>query len=226
VRLPAALTASPRPFTCIAGSTWAADEACVVSAWRKLCAGWDAGVPPRLLLVPHEPSPGRLAEVEVRLHTAGLVGRRYAALAPGDAAPGAAPAGAAPEPAPGEVIVVDRVGVLAELYATADAAYVGGAFTTGVHNVMEPASVGLPVFFGPKHHNAPEAEMLLETGAAGVVRSPAELERAWGGLAADPEARARMGERARTLIEAHLGASERCLQRLLAALGAPAPESP
>jgi len=117
-----------------------------------------------------------------------------------------------------EVIVVDRVGVLAELYAWTDAAYVGGAFTTGVHNVMEPASMGLPVFFGPRHHNAPEAEMLLEAGAAGVVRSPADLERAWSGLAADPGARTQMGARARTLIEANLGASERCLQRILTAL--------
>ena len=119
------------------------------------------------------------------------------------------------------MVLVDRVGVLAELYAHADAAYVGGAFTTGVHNVMEPAIMGLPVLFGPGHHNAPEAEMLLENDAGGVIRSAADLERALRTLSGHAEARSQMGGRARAFVEANLGASERCLGRVFEALDAP-----
>ena len=209
VPIPPALRATPRPFTCIAGSTWGPDEAVVIPAWRELCANWSGGTPPRLLLVPHETGPERLAAVESQLRGAGLAWRRYSGL---DAA-------SADGVDAGAVVLVDRVGVLAELYGCADAAYVGGAFTTGVHNVMEPASMGLPVWFGSRHQNAPEAEMLLEAGGAGVVRSAVDLQRAWARLAVDASARASMGERARGVVEDHLGASERCLRRILAALG-------
>ena len=121
---------------------------------------------------------------------------------------------------PSEVVLVDRVGVLAELYADADAAYVGGAFGRGVHNVIEPAIMELPLFFGPGHHNAPEAEMLLENGAAAVIRSPVDLERQLQRVAGDTAERLRRGGRARAFVAANLGASERCLQRLLQALEA------
>lgn len=209
VSIPPALRATPRPFTCIAGSTWPPDEALVIPAWRDLCARWNGDTPPRLLLVPHETGPERLAAVELRLSAAGLAWRRLSAL---DAA-------SRDGTAAGTLILVDRVGVLAELYGCADAAYVGGAFTTGVHNVMEPAIMGMPVAFGPRHHNAPEAEMLLEAGAAAVVRSAVDLQSAWSRLAVDACARVSMGERALGVVEAHLGASERCLRRILRALG-------
>jgi len=61
--------------------------------------------------------------------------------------------------------------------------------------------------------------MLLEAGGAVVVRSALDLQRAWSGFATDTGTRAHMGGRARAVVEANLGASERCVQRILAALG-------
>jgi 3-deoxy-D-manno-octulosonic-acid transferase len=119
------------------------------------------------------------------------------------------------------VLLVDRVGVLAELYAHADCAYVGGAFTTGVHNVMEPAIAALPVWFGPRHHNAPEAAHLVEAGAAAVVRSPVELSEHIQTIWDDPQQRHNIGTRARDYVESNLGASQRCVQRILPFLPAP-----
>jgi 3-deoxy-D-manno-octulosonic-acid transferase len=78
-----------------------------------------------------------------------------------------------------DIIVLDRFGILAEAYAACDIALVGGALSNQVHNVLEPAIRGLPVAFGPKHHNSQEAGVLLEKGLAQVVKSPAELASWW-----------------------------------------------
>ena len=48
------------------------------------------------------------------------------------------------------VILIDSIGILLSLYKYADAAYVGGSFKQGIHNVLEPAVYGIPVLFGPK----------------------------------------------------------------------------
>ncbi|HZM15208.1 MAG TPA: glycosyltransferase N-terminal domain-containing protein [Candidatus Krumholzibacteria bacterium] len=213
--IPDVLRRRPRPFTFLAGSTWPADERTVLAAWCAWRAADAAGQAAltergaaqsaRLVLVPHEPTPSHLQALEKELTALGLQSTRFSALV---------------ESEPAEVVLVDRVGVLAELYADADAAYVGGAFGRGVHNVIEPAIMGLPLFFGPGHHNAPEAEMLLETGAAAVIRSSVDLERQLQRVAGDTAERLHRGGRARAFVAANLGASERCLQRLLQALEA------
>lgn len=189
-----------RPFTLVAGSTWEHDEALLVPAWREML-GVEPHQPARLVLVPHEPTTAHLERLERSLAAAGLPARRYSEVESaglGDAA----------------VVLLDRVGILAELYAAGDAAYVGGAFSTGVHNLMEPAIFGLPLLFGPKHRNAPEADMFLDAEAATVVRSGSDLRVALTRLAADPSWRRERGSQARAVVEANLGASERCLEHL------------
>ena len=69
-------------------------------------------------------------------------------------------------------MIADGVGYLAELYGTGVLAYVGGGFTSGVHNILEPAVLGLPVLFGPRTDNAWEASRLAALGAASTVTSP------------------------------------------------------
>jgi 3-deoxy-D-manno-octulosonic-acid transferase len=175
----------------------------VLPAFAAL-AGQSAGRRLRLLLVPHEPGDAHLAMVEAHCARLGLASVRLSGLE-----------GAAPEPGHvPSVVLVDRVGVLAEMYARADAAYVGGAFGAGVHNVMEPAIMGLPVFFGPGYHNSPEAEALVEAGGATVIESHGDLERGLRGTLEDPVAGRRMGDRARLYVEANLGASRRCVERI------------
>jgi 3-deoxy-D-manno-octulosonic-acid transferase len=124
------------------------------------------------------------------------------------------------------VVVVDRVGILAELYAAGDAAYVGGAFGTGVHNLLEPGILGLPLLFGPKHHNAPEASAFLEAGAASVIRSGADLGAALVVLAADEDERTRRGGQARVCVEANFGASQRGYAHVAGVLDSAAPPVP
>jgi 3-deoxy-D-manno-octulosonic-acid transferase len=195
-----ALTTTPRPWTLVAGSTWPPDEAIVVPAWREAMRDTAPGTA-RLVLVPHEPLPAHLAALEQAVTRSGGVPCRYSEVE-AHGVDGA------------DTVLVDRVGILAEIYAAGDAAYVGGAFTTGVHNLMEPAIMGLPLAFGPRHHNAPEARMLLDAGAGSVVRSAADLARTLVAWKRDPELRSQVGGRARAAVEANLGAVARCYARL------------
>jgi 3-deoxy-D-manno-octulosonic-acid transferase len=104
------------------------------------------------------------------------------------------------------VIVVDRVGVLAELYALADVAYVGGGFgTAGLHSVAEPAALGVPVLFGPRHGNAREATELEQAGGGFAVTDAATLEQTLARLRADATLRQGAGAAAAAFVSARRG---------------------
>lgn len=73
------------------------------------------------------------------------------------------------------VLIIDNVGLLAQIYAYADFAYVGGGFGEGLHNILEPAAFGVPVFFGEDYQDFPEAVALLEKKGAFSVKNRQEL---------------------------------------------------
>ena len=71
-----------------------------------------------------------------------------------------------------EVLIIDNVGMLSSLYQYGDYAYIGGAFGQGLHNILEPATFGLPVFFGNKNFKKfREANDLINLGGAFSVKS-------------------------------------------------------
>jgi 3-deoxy-D-manno-octulosonic-acid transferase len=197
VTLPGGVAAAGRTWI-VAGSTWPKDEALVVSGYRALRkTRRDVG----LILVPHEPSAARLAAIRRALASAGLPCRLLSSL--GDEAPEEE-----------DVVVADGVGYLAELYRAGRIAYVGGSFTTGVHNVMEPAVLSLPVFFGPRIDNSYEARRLVELGAAKIVRTGIDFAREADALLEDPDRLERAGAAGSRFIRNHCGAAPRCVDLL------------
>lgn len=189
---------SARP-TLVAGSTWPADDAVLLPAWRALrVAVPDA----RLIIAPHEPTEAHLAPIRRWAQDAGLTMATLDAASAGD-----------------DVIVVDRVGVLGDLYALGTAAFVGGAFhAAGLHSVLEPASFGIPVLFGPRHHGGRDARLLYEARGGEAVRDVPELVRALRILFTEPDTRARAGEAALAVVRDGVGAAERSyalVERLL-----------
>jgi 3-deoxy-D-manno-octulosonic-acid transferase len=116
------------------------------------------------------------------------------------------------------VVIVDTVGVLAEAYAHAHVAYVGGAFSTGVHSVIEPAIAGLPAVFGPRHGNSFEAGQLIRRGAATSVSDEETTYLALRRYLTDDAARVAAGSAARTYVVSQLGATEKCMAALSAYL--------
>ena len=189
-----------RPFggfagvTLVAGSTWPPDEGPLLMAVSRFR---DEGAALRLVLVPHEPTEAHLAQSEAAMARLGMApATRLSAVEAGAA--------------PGETVLVDRVGVLGDLYAVADVAWVGGGFgSAGLHSVLEPAAFGVPVVFGPHHANAREAAALLAAGAAVELPEHDPVHDALAPLVRDAAARRRAGDAARDYVEAHLGAAER-----------------
>jgi 3-deoxy-D-manno-octulosonic-acid transferase len=177
--------------TFVAGSTWPEDERHLLPAFAALRKG-DRAL--RLILVPHEPTPAHLAAAERRMDTLALAHARLTS----------------PDAPSAEVVLVDRVGVLGELYALAELAYVGGGFgSAGLHSVLEPAAFGAPVLVGPRHANAREAGELVAAGGAFEVATAEDAERILAGLIDVYEVRARAGRIARSYVEARLGAAQR-----------------
>jgi 3-deoxy-D-manno-octulosonic-acid transferase len=182
--------------TVVAGSTWPADERPLLEAWSNL---HEQHPEMRLVIAPHEPTPVHLEPLERWAMDAKV---RYARL------------GAA-EAAEADVIVVDRVGVLGDLYAIADVAFVGGGFhAAGLHSVLEPAAFGAPVVFGPRYANSREAGLLITAGAAASVSDAPALEVVLGHWLEEPAARRAAGDAARETVRAGVGAAERSYQRV------------
>jgi 3-deoxy-D-manno-octulosonic-acid transferase len=186
--------ADPATPTLVAGSTWPPDEQRLFAALRAVR---EPGSPARLVLVPHEPTPDHLRQAEQRLAAHRFPHVRLSRL----------------EQTPSrewQALVVDRVGVLGELYALADIAYVGGGFgSAGLHSVLEPAAFGAPVLFGPRHSNAREATELIQAGGAFALANAAALQSRLRVLLTDSAARRAAGDAARAYVEAGLGAAER-----------------
>jgi 3-deoxy-D-manno-octulosonic-acid transferase len=112
-----------------------------------------------------------------------------------------------------EVLLVDTLGELLDFFAMGDVAFVGGSLVpVGVHNLLEPAALGIPVLTGPHHHNGADiAKILVESGAALIVKDAAELGDRVASLLSNPAERERMGALGRSAVEANRGALEKLL---------------
>jgi 3-deoxy-D-manno-octulosonic-acid transferase len=179
----------------IAGSTHAGEEEQVLEAHARLLADRPNAL---LLLVPRHKD--RFVAVAELLARRGVrFARRSSSAVP--AADGS------------EVLLVDTVGELARLYASADVAFVGGSLVPiGGHNLLEPAALGLPVLTGPFQFNSREiATLLLRRGAALEVSDARELAAAVRRLFDDPGERLRIGAIGRDIVASNRGSVARLL---------------
>lgn len=195
----ALLQAEREAVTVVAGSTWPADEAVLLPA----IAHWFAANPTaRLIIAPHEPTERHLEPIARWAASCGIVLTRLSQVE------------ATPDHS-WRVLLVDRVGVLGDLYALGDIAYVGGGFhDAGLHSVLEPAAFGIPVLFGPRHRNAREAADLVQLGGAFDVHTSTDLHAQLSRLATDALARTSAGERAQSLVRDGLGSTARVVALL------------
>ena len=196
---------SNRPVV-VAGSTMRGEERPVLQAFRRIKATQPAAL---LILAPRHTD--RFTEVMHVARGEGFATARRTELAI-DAEPRA------------DVVVLDTIGELAQVYQLATVAFVGGSLVpTGGHNILEPAVYGRPVVFGPSMTNFAEiAEMFLANGAAVQVHSEHELEETLISLMSDSVRRAGIGAAARALVDANRGATERTLDVLVRLMPRPA----
>jgi len=69
------------------------------------------------------------------------------------------------------ILIIDNIGLLSSIYQYADVAYVGGAFKTGLHNILEPSVYGIPVIFGKNYEKFSEAKAHINEGIAFSVKT-------------------------------------------------------
>lgn len=145
-------TEGHRVFVC--GSLWNPDLNAISIGLNKLGKGW------KIILTTHEIHEQELRMAESFFKHKKLV--RYSDLTEKNL--------------DAEVLLIDNIGMLMHVYGYADLAYVGGAFKTGLHNILEPASFGLPVIFGPHHAKFPEAGLFIQNGIGFSVADSTEFE--------------------------------------------------
>jgi 3-deoxy-D-manno-octulosonic-acid transferase len=186
---------APQRTVVVAGSTMRGEEAAVLRAFARVKETQPSAL---LVLAPRQPE--RFGEAERLAREAGFVTARRSEL-PVDAEPRE------------DVIVLDSIGELAQLYQVATAVFVGGSLADhGGHNILEPAVFGKPILFGPHMQNFKEiADAFLTNDGAVRVGSDRELEETLLALVTDPVRRARLGAAARALVEANRGAKTKTL---------------
>ena len=196
----ALLQADVRP-TVVAGSTWVSDEDVLLPA---LVSTRETVTDLRLIIAPHKPYELAVAKVIERVERDGWWAKTLSSLED-------ALAGDAPEVSlRPNAIVVDRVGVLANLYGLASVSFVGGGFHgRGLHSVLEPAAAESGVLFGPQHHRARAAADLIDCGGAEAVQNVEELTEVATAWLTDEARRRAAGAASAQYIQRNRGAATR-----------------
>ena len=107
-----------------------------------------------------------------------------------------------------QVFIIDTIGLLSKIYKHADIAYVGGGFGTGIHNILEPATFGVPIIIGPNYQKFKEAVDLIRLEACTVVTNNFELNTILTTLFTNVEIRKQKGKRSRSYINNNVGATD------------------
>lgn len=193
------LQEDPRPVV-VAGSTWPADEAVLLPALKTVRT---EVATLRTIIAPHEPTESRVASLLSELRRDGWRAETLGRVEAEGSAEGI------------DAVVVDRVGVLAHLYALGSVSYVGGGFHgDGLHSVLEPAAAAKPIVFGPQHQNARAAEELVTAGGAKIAQDADALAREVQNWLTDEVECDRTGRLSRGYIDVHLGAADRTAELL------------
>jgi len=176
----------------VAGSIWPEDLPALAPLLRKHARTM------RFIVAPHEVSEAHLQEIEAALP--GLT-VRYSQATPATVAEA-------------RLLLIDNVGMLSQLYRFGRFAYIGGAFGAGLHNTLEAAAFGLPVFFGPRYERFQEAVELVALGCAFPADSARQLEAAFDRLYYNEEARLKVQDMSLDYVHTHAGATGRILRQL------------
>lgn len=110
------------------------------------------------------------------------------------------------------VMFLDTVGELGNVYGYADAAYVGGGFAGALHNILEPAVFGIPVFFGPKFQKYPEAVEFTELNLAFSVGGKTDFIQKWESLMNSSTDLERINIELKAVFENQRGATQKVME--------------
>ncbi len=134
----------------ILGSTWAVEHQMILPKIN------DGAISEKVIIAPHEVDSKSIKEIEAALTVANFRYSHYDEYK---------------TLAHKRVMILDGIGMLANVYSVGHLAYVGGAFGKGLHNILEPAVFGLPVIFGPNYEKFPEGQEFIDAGIGFSVKN-------------------------------------------------------
>jgi len=109
-----------------------------------------------------------------------------------------------------QVLIIDTIGILTKIYSYADIAYVGGGFgNPGVHNVLEPATFGVPIVLGPNYEHFAEATALVGLGGCISIKDTNSLTETFNLLLQNEDERVEKGHICSTFVQMNKGATEK-----------------
>jgi len=168
----------------IAGSTWPPDEELLI---RFINQSEEV----KFILAPHEVSESSIKRIK---NPVSKTVELFSELSDSNAAYA-------------DVLLIDSVGLLSSIYQYGDISYIGGGFGVGIHNILEAATFGLPVIFGPNFNKFKEAKDLVALGGAFPIATYEELERILSTLLQNSEKRCRLSDLLKNYVNQNRGAT-------------------
>ena len=182
---------SDAKFTFVMGSSWQPDEDIVIPYFNS-------HPEMKLILAPHEFDRERLLELMGRINRKSVL---YSQAHINDMTEV-------------DCLIIDSFGLLSSLYRYGQAAYVGGGFGSGIHNINEAAVYGIPVIFGPRYQKFREACDLVAREGAFSITNAEEFANHMDRLLTDADHLQHTGEIAASYIKENLGATQRIYDRI------------
>ncbi len=181
-------------MTLIAGSTWSSDEEIIVRFINE------NKLPVRFILAPHE-----IHERGIRQLQESIKGKttRYSSISES-------------EINDADVLIIDTIGILSSVYQYGNIAYIGGGFGKGIHNILEAATFGLPVIFGPNFKKFREANDLIKLNGAFSIEKYDDFNKIINALLTDQHLLNAASENTKNYVRSNLGATDTITKFILA----------
>lgn len=173
----------------IVGSSWQDDEEVIFPLLNS------ADLKQKVIIAPHEIDPKHLQRIQKNLTKETVL---FSALEEG-------------KETSAEILIIDNIGMLSNLYQYGDVAYVGGAFHGSLHNILEPAAFGLPVIFGPSFKKFPEGSAFIENGIGFSISSDQELQKAYATI---NENKAQLSEKVKNFVLENVGSTDKIFEAM------------
>jgi 3-deoxy-D-manno-octulosonic-acid transferase len=114
-----------------------------------------------------------------------------------------------------QVFIIDTIGILTKIYSYADIAYVGGGFVNkGLHNILEPATFGIPIVIGPYYSHFAEATALINLEGCISISNQNQLNDSFENLISNEDIRHEKGHICETFVQMNIGATEVILRHI------------
>ncbi len=174
----------------ILGSSWMEDEKIVQSSKFESL---------KLIIAPHEIDEKHLCSIEevFKINSQQSTILRYSKATPTNVRDA-------------QVLIIDNIGMLSSIYQYGSIAFIGGGFGKGIHNILEAATFGLPVIFGPNYEKFAEAKELIKLGGAFSISKQDEFEKTML-LLSDEQVLKTASQISRMYVQGRVGATEKIL---------------